>query len=227
MNVNTNIHISFDLDGTLIDSIPLMKDSWENVNQKLNLKVGWDRYRANIGLHFDEICKNLELDYAKEEIKNIYFNYNKNHVAKIQLMPGVQDLLQSLAENNISWSILTSKPRYTAKDIVQHFDFKPSVIICSDDIKVGKPNPESAELLNKRLDGQHSFSTIYYVGDTIIDHIFSINAGFKFIQFRQYPQKQDNEIQSIPNKDGLILNPRPIIHSMDNLLSSLTDQPYS
>ena len=37
-----NIHISFDLDGTLINSIPLMKLSWENVSSQLNLGIGWE-----------------------------------------------------------------------------------------------------------------------------------------------------------------------------------------
>ena len=38
-------HICFDLDGTLINRVPLMKDSWENVSTTLNLKIGWDAYK--------------------------------------------------------------------------------------------------------------------------------------------------------------------------------------
>ncbi|MBL1320459.1 MAG: HAD family hydrolase [Methylophaga sp.] len=215
--MNANIHISFDLDGTLIDSIPLMKDSWENANKLLNLKVGWEQYRANIGLHFDEICSNLNLEFAKEEIKQTYFEYNKNNIKKIQLMPGVSTLLQELSEQHISWSILTSKPRYTAEDIIQHFGFQPAAMICSDDVKIGKPHPESADLLQKRLLHQ-KFEDTYYVGDTVIDHIFALNSGFQFIQFQQQTQAMlDSE-----KTDALILNPRPIIHSMDVLLTTIS-----
>ena len=57
-----NFHISFDLDGTLINSIPLMKLSWENVNKKLNLGIGWENYKKNIGLPFSKICKNLSIE---------------------------------------------------------------------------------------------------------------------------------------------------------------------
>ena len=63
-----NIHISFDLDGTMIDSIPLMKLSWENVNEKLNLGIGWDAYRKNIGLPFSQICKNLGVEGLEQEV---------------------------------------------------------------------------------------------------------------------------------------------------------------
>ena len=73
-----NIHISFDLDGTLIDSKPLMKLSWDNVNTKLNLGIGWEMYRKNIGLPFSQICKNLSLEGVESEVYDLYFRFNQD-----------------------------------------------------------------------------------------------------------------------------------------------------
>lgn len=220
--MTSNIHVSFDLDGTLIDSIPLMKESWENVNNKLNLKVGWDQYKVNIGLHFDEICNNLKLEYDKEKIRETYFEYNKNNIDKIKLMPGVKSLLADLHDNNISWSIITSKPRCTTTNIIKHFKFQPEIVICSDDINRGKPNHASADLLHEKL-GNQNFETIYYVGDTVVDHLFAINSGFKFIQFRHEPENLTSAEKSlILRNDQLILNSRAIISTMDDLIPNIT-----
>jgi len=220
--LKNNFHISFDLDGTLIDSFPLMKSSWENVNKNLNLKIGWERYRKNIGLDFDEICENLDLNNEKMRIKRMYFDYNKENVDKIKLFSGVRELIKEIEKNEISWSIITSKPQYTAKDIIDLFELKPEYLICCDDVSKGKPNNESSVLL-KRFYKNKKFRDYYYVGDSIADHIFAINSGFKFIQFYNNDKASDQTDEEENNiiNNSLILNPRPIVNHMSNILSYL------
>lgn len=175
------IHISFDLDGTLINSIPLMKASWENVCKELDLKIGWSVYREYIGLPFDKICENLEIVNLKSEVKEIYFQFNKRNIGLIEPMPGLQDCCNWLKKEKIEWSIITSKPKFTACEIVDRFDLNPNILITCDDTLTGKPSTAPAELLRNQLDkNQRAF---YYVGDTLIDHLFSVNAGFKYIEF--------------------------------------------
>ncbi len=175
------IHISFDLDGTLINSIPLMKASWENVCKKLDLKIGWSVYKDYIGLPFDKICENLKIDNLKDEVKETYFQFNKQNVDYIEPMPGLTDCCNWLKGDGIEWSIITSKPKYTALEIMERFELKPRVLITCDDTLMGKPTTAPAELLRDRLDKNERF--YYYVGDTLIDHLFSINAGFKYIEY--------------------------------------------
>ena len=213
-----NFHLCFDLDGTLIDSFPLMKESWENVNKILNLKVGWEQYKVNIGLHFDEICKNLGLEYEQEKIRSLYFDFNKNNIDKIHLIPGVINLMEEIKRRKISWSIITSKPRYTATDILKYFELNPEILICSDDVSYGKPSIEASNILNN-FNKDKNFDRIYYIGDAISDHLFAINSGYEFIQFRQINREGDEEMKFENSvHDSLILNPRPIINNISELL---------
>lgn len=205
MSNNKNIHISFDLDGTLIDSIPLMKLSWENVNSKLNLGVGWESYRKNIGLPFSQICKNLGIEELEGEVQELYFGFNQKNIDKIKPMGGLSECIDWIKENGISWSIITSKPTITTTPILKLFSLAPDVLITADDVEYGKPKIDSAQLLSSKLSG--NFDKIYYIGDTTIDHLFAINSGFEFIEFNS----------SLLNR--FILNNRLIISSLSDIKS--------
>ncbi len=195
-----NIHISFDLDGTLIDSIPLMKLSWESVNSKLNLGVGWESYRKNIGLPFSQICKNLDIEELEREVQELYFGFNQKNIDKIKPMAGLSECIDWIKENGISWSIITSKPTITTTPILKLFSLAPDVLITADDVEYGKPKIDSAQLLSSKLSG--NFDKIYYIGDTTIDHLFAINSGFEFIEFNT---------MSI---NRYILNNRPVVSNL-------------
>ncbi|MBC8549229.1 MAG: HAD family hydrolase [Candidatus Brocadiales bacterium] len=201
-------HISFDLDGTLIDSIPLMRLSWENVNLKLNLGIGWEAYRKNIGLPFHQICKNLSIEEIESEVYELYFKFNQDNINKIKAMNGLQDCVDWLVSHNIDWSIITSKPKSTAIPILNLFDLSPRVLITSDDVQNGKPHIESAQLLISQLN--NGINKIYYIGDTIIDHLFSINSKFEFIEFIH---KDDDELL----KRKYVLNNRSTISHLSDV----------
>ena len=88
-----NIHISFDLDGTMINSLPLMKLSWENVSSRLNLGIGFEEYRKNIGLSFSQICKNLSLERLELEAYDLYFKFNQENIDKIKPINGLKECI--------------------------------------------------------------------------------------------------------------------------------------
>jgi phosphoglycolate phosphatase-like HAD superfamily hydrolase len=202
--MSNNIHISFDLDGTLIDSIPLMKLSWENVNLKLNLGIGFEKYRENIGLPFRQICKNLSIEEFESEVYELYFKFNQDNIKKIKAMNGLHDCIDWLNSNYISWSIITSKPKCTSTPIIDLFNLNPEFLITSDDVKNGKPHIDSSNLLTSQLSSK--INKIYYIGDTNIDHLFSINSNFEFIEF----MPEHGEL----SKRMHVLNNRPIISNL-------------
>ena len=201
-----NFHLSFDLDGTLINSIPLMKLSWENVNNKLNLGIGWESYKKNIGLPFSKICKNLSIEKLESEVNELYFSYNQKNIEKIRPMNGLNECLKWLDENKIDWSIITSKPRITTDPILNHFNLNPKFLITSDDVENGKPFIDGSKILISQF--TKKYKKIYYVGDTTIDHLFAINSEFHYIEFN----RQSNQH---------ILNPRPVISNLNDLKNFL------
>ena len=80
-------HISFDLDGTLIDSLPLMRESWTHATKKIGVDTPWIQFRENIGLQFEKICANLGLENVSNELADEYFGFNRENLHKIQPMP--------------------------------------------------------------------------------------------------------------------------------------------
>jgi phosphoglycolate phosphatase-like HAD superfamily hydrolase len=178
-----NIHISFDLDGTMINSLPLMKLSWENVNSRLNLGIGFEEYRKNIGLSFSQICKNLSLERLELEAYDLYFKFNQENIDKIKPINGLKECIEWMSVSNIDWSIITSKPKITTMPILKLFDLNPKVLITADDVENGKPYIDSSQLLTSQL--SDNINKIYYIGDTTIDHLFAVNSGFEFIEFNQ------------------------------------------
>ena len=195
-----NIHISFDLDGTMINSIPLMKLSWENVSSRLNLGIGWEEYRKNIGLSFSQICKNLSLERLELEVYDLYFKFNQENMDKIKPINGLKECIEWMSVSNIDWSIITSKPKITTMPILELFDLNPKVLITADDVENGKPYIDSSQLLTSQLSDK--INKIYYVGDSTIDHLFAVNSGFEFIEFNQLSENK------------YILNKRLVISSL-------------
>ena len=181
--MTNNIHISFDLDGTMINSLPLMKLSWENANSRLNLGIGFEVYRKNIGLSFSQICKNLSLERLEVEAYDLYFKFNQENIDKIKPINGLKECIEWMSVSNIDWSIITSKPKITTMPILELFDLNPKVLITADDVENGKPYIDSSQLLTSQL--RDKINKIYYVGDTTIDHLFAVNSGFEFIEFNQ------------------------------------------
>lgn len=172
-------HYSFDLDGTLVDSLPLMEQSWRNVKQKLGVDVDWLDYKKHIGLSFSDICKNLGLSDFETDIRETYFSFNLENQHLIKAMPGLDALLEKLSKVH-SWSIVTSKPIKTASPIIEAFGMKPNLILTPDALLHGKPSVEASLILRSKFDCE----AFVYVGDTITDHLFAINSGFEFIRFK-------------------------------------------
>ncbi|NQY02589.1 MAG: HAD-IA family hydrolase [Halieaceae bacterium] len=87
--------------------------------------------------------------------------------------PGIPELLQALAEKNISWGIATNKPRAYAAPLIEALDFQPPAgsLVCPDDVVDRKPHPESLYLNCRHLGCAPSEAI--YVGD----HLRDIEAG--------------------------------------------------
>lgn len=172
------MHVSFDLDGTLIDSIPLMRASWENCASALDLQVTWLEYRQQIGLPFRDICANLGIADRYEEVRQKYFSFNMQNIDLVEPMCGLTTLVKFLDDKEISWSVITSKPRETTLPILEKFGLDPEVLITSTDVIMGKPHSQPGQLLREAV----VESVILYVGDSMVDHLFAINCGFEFVR---------------------------------------------
>ncbi len=180
--------IIFDLDGTLVDSLPYHHESWRIFFKNNNLEEN----------DFSEILKEykgggtLELMtsvfgdmYTKDELKKmsddkevIFRDIYKNKIYPIE---GLNKFLDNLKENNILLSIGSNAIRKNVLMTIEELGITNyfSSIICGDEVSKGKPDPEmyikTLSYLNVRKDECIIFE------DSIEGHTAAKNAGIKSI----------------------------------------------
>lgn len=174
--------VIFDLDGTLIDSLQVMKEAWEVVREELSISVGFERYQKLIGLPFPRIISALGLSDQLLNISELYFAETGKRSERVKLISGAAEMIGRLQDSEYSLSIITSKPRFSFEKL----DLGPVIgslpVICGDDFDIGKPNPQLLVHLNRaHHQPSRSVNQIFYVGDALIDLQFAINCGIDFI----------------------------------------------
>lgn len=170
--------IGFDLDGVLINSLPLMEKAWEEVRFKCNVSIPFNRYIEYIGYPFDTIIKELNLFDKYETIRQVYFYATKKYQKLIKIYPGLHEVLNYLNKNNIPLFIITSKPRLRAQEILFSLKIDIHHMVCPEDVIRGKPYSDSADLIRKKLNLEEK--KVLFVGDMMVDYEFAANAKFKF-----------------------------------------------
>jgi HAD superfamily hydrolase (TIGR01549 family) len=182
---NGNVrHVSFDLDGVLIDSLELMKESWSYALAELEINVEFQSYKQHIGLPFLEILRALDIGKKyHDEIATRYNSYSAANVGRVKLYEDIGYELDNLKREGIKLSIITSKTRKRTSEIVDHF-FGASLfdlIICPEDVPSGrgKPNPDPLLYACVKL-GVDPVNTIY-VGDMEPDRECANRAGASFV----------------------------------------------
>tara|TARA_X000000950_G_C13893910_1_gene652008 strand:+ start:460 stop:1080 length:621 start_codon:yes stop_codon:yes gene_type:complete len=181
-------HIIFDLDGTLINSFPIMEEAWNVVSNKFNLKITFQEYKKFTGLPFKVIMEKLNLSKIDNEIKNLYFSETKKRSKKIKLVKGSRELLNYLHKKGYLISIITSKPRKSYNTMKSLIPKCVKTILCSDDTNFNKPDKKLIKHLLSKYPNKKNNLT--YIGDTIFDLQFSINSNIDFIYFSDFKKNK-------------------------------------
>ena len=180
INISNYKHISFDLDGTIIDSTEAMRSAWNLVRVKFKIKNSFNEYLKSTGKPFASILKSMQIHDPLGDIEKVYFDATSHNYEAISLIDGVVDLVEKLEGSGMSWSIITSKPRRNTIPLLDKFNLRPHCLVCGDDFQSVKPNPYPMRKVIKALNIARD-AKIAYLGDTISDFIFSINANVDYI----------------------------------------------
>ena len=189
-------HIIFDLDGTLINSFPIMAEAWKIVSDTFNLNISFNEYKKYTGLPFNIIMDKLNLSSTTKEIKKLYFSETKKRSNKIKLIKGAKELIYFLNDNGYLISIITSKPRKSFEIIKRLIPRCVNLVLCSDDTNFNKPDKSLINFLLSKY--PNKTNNLTYIGDTIFDLQFSVNANINFIFFND---KGENKLpNNLANK---------------------------
>jgi len=170
--------IIFDLDGVLVNSLINMQYSWNKVKKKYKLHIPFSDYKKHIGLPFNDILKNLDINKFKKEIYLDYNLYSQKNLHKIKFYKNTKKIMK-LLKKNYYLAVFTSKNRERCDLLLSDIGITFDAIITPQDVKKGKPNPEGIIKIKKKLN--ISNKNIYFIGDSIFDKIAAKKAKINFL----------------------------------------------
>ena len=141
--------IIFDMDGTIVDSLPYHYKAWkiffnenkvENFSEKLKDYKGGGTLDLMTAVYGDKYSsKELKIMVDDKEI--IFREIYKNNVVPIM---GFMDMFELIKSKKILVGIASNAIRKNVKMILNELKIyeKFDSIICGDEVKRGKPNPE-------------------------------------------------------------------------------------
>ena len=147
--------VLFDLDGTLVNTTPLILESFRHTFKQFGMAVPSDsELVAGFGLPMRTAVTAYMPDEMADEFCDAYRAYQRTrHDELIQGIDGVGETLSALKRSGIKMAVVTSKKRPAAirdlgcYNLVEYFN----TIIACDDCAENKPLPGPSLMALKRL----------------------------------------------------------------------------
>jgi len=165
--------VLFDIDGTLVDSVDLHAQAWQEALAHFGHRVAFEEIRAQIGkggdqflpvfLSEDELSlrgKTIE-DFRGELYKSKYFK-------RVRAFPGVRPLFKDLLRRGLRIALASSAKGdelETYKEIAGIADLIHAES-SKDDAARSKPHPDIFDAALRRLGGDVDRHRVFVVGDT-------------------------------------------------------------
>jgi HAD superfamily hydrolase (TIGR01509 family) len=170
--------ILFDMDGVLVDSF----DSWLfSLNSALEVfkheKITRDEFTKKYWGH--DLYDNLKKMNLPLKVANFCNNIYGNSTDKIKIYKETKPTLEKLGK--YKKAIITNTPKDCAVRILKQFNIEKffDFVMTSDDVIMGKPNPEIVLKACKRLKVEPK--DVVLVGDTNSDVKAGRKAGCKVV----------------------------------------------
>lgn len=203
--------VTFDMDGTLLDSIGAITDAFNHMFSKL----GYPQMTQEEVVRVTSISlKDFVRSYLKPEeaelgVRVFREYYDRIFLSQASLMPGALETVQTL-DGNILQGIVTNKRGDYARRMADHFGLSTHMarIIGAEDGFKAKPAADMFQEFMRSV-GTDTDSTVY-VGDAPIDVEAAANAGIDAFAVAGYmysaeelaargPRRVLNNISELPN----------------------------
>mgnify|MGYP006142439421 CR=1 FL=1 len=184
---NNKSDLIFDLDGTLVDSVPDLAAAVNDMLSRLSLASfpeetirGWvgngaktlvERALSGSG----NISSTLDSDYTKQALDIFLEHYQRQACVKTSLYAGVEMALSALVDRGYTLHIVTNKPLIFVDPIVSHLNIKQyfTHILGADSLPKKKPDPMPLAYVMKQQ--RVSAGNCVMIGDSHND-ILAANA---------------------------------------------------
>jgi pyrophosphatase PpaX len=172
----------FDLDGTLIDSVRLILDSYHHTLAAHGLPARTDEeWLQGVGTPLRSQFADWQHDPERlEALIATYREYNlAHHDRMVTIYPGVLDAIREVKARGVKTGLVTSKNQQGALRGLRLVGLHGliDVMVCADDVEHPKPHPEPVERAVRLLGADPGKAV--YIGDSIHDMRSGRAAGVK------------------------------------------------
>ena len=182
--------VVFDLDGTLIDTVPDIM-ALVNVllaeNGRPPLPVEKGKFLLGLGSHFliEQMCRLAGINASEEETERLVTRwmeiYSNAPMDKTVPFNGVRDTLAAMRKAGKKLAVCTNKPHAPAMYIIDKLNLRPyfDAILDADSLPFKKPDPRPLLEAIRLMDGDVAESVM--VGDSEPDAKAAENAKIPLI----------------------------------------------
>jgi phosphoglycolate phosphatase-like HAD superfamily hydrolase len=169
----------FDIEGTLIDCIPLNLRSWQETLSSFGLTVpigGLQRYSGMDGNDMLQIlAPSMDEKLRKQALEAEGKNFVGKYLKSVRAFPGVRALFEEIKRGGgkIAFATDCEDPQLKHYRAVLGVDDLIDVLTCGEDVKEGKPSPGLVRLAAQRLGTPRAVM----IGDTPYDAQAARAAG--------------------------------------------------
>lgn len=169
--------VVFDVDGTLIDTQETILLSLQHMLFRMTGRLyPFEELYFALGIPGDKALDQLKIE-DKEKAMRTWLIYDERYGYLQKPFDGIKELISWLEQKKIRLGIVTSRTREEFRKSVAGYEFMKSfeTIICADDTKKHKPDPEPMLELLKRMHAEPS--RVLYIGDSSYDMECARGAG--------------------------------------------------
>ncbi|MEM9708851.1 MAG: HAD-IA family hydrolase [Pseudomonadota bacterium] len=180
--------VLFDLDGTLVDSLPsivgaanaLLADlGAEPITDALGASfVGWGER-----VFLEKLIAARGLSADAEALRQPYLTHYEDLARETRAIPGTREALDSLKVDGVLLGLVTNKPRAPLGPslVAAGLDGLFDIVIAGDDLPKRKPDPAPLRHAMAELGVERAI----YVGDSPVDSEAAARAGLPFLLYTE------------------------------------------
>lgn len=214
--------VFFDLDGTLVDSLPDIAQSLNAMQRDLGrLPLEYEQIAQWVGDGAGRLVKRALTQSEWGEPEERVFDeayalflreYQQNPCVYTKPYPHVTQVLAELSDHDIALACVTNKPEGLSRDVLSELqlDKHLEIIVGGDSLPVKKPDPGQIHYVCNKI-GVTPKETVY-VGDSTTDHQAAMAAEVDFVCV-SYGYRRGADLTKLDNT--------VIISQMDELLKVL------
>ena len=174
--------VIFDLDGTLLDSMPLVLRAFAHALAPFRPDLDTEGIFKRLGGPPERTFLELIGDEAKagEALRRLE-SFGFENGSLVQPFEGMRGLLEMLHSKGLSLAIWTGRDRQTTGSLLtaHHLSGFFTTVVCGDDLPTHKPHPGGLLEILSRLDVQPHEAL--YSGDADADVLGGVEAGVRTV----------------------------------------------